>query len=131
MNRRRTDRGLGLNRRFTDSYPQQNPRNGPLAFIRAQHDPYVPAFSGDLDWFPRRGQDLDAGMRIHREPLIPYQVPSPHPIGALNGFLPLFNIWALSSQSSDTPMGPFIGSESAPGTRGYYDQYYESLRKVY
>ena len=93
----------------------------------------VPYFSGHLDWKPRRGQDLDAGIRLHRAPKDRHDTQrQPHIIGMLSGFLSHFMIWQWDNQASDIP-GPYTrsGGHDAPGSEWAWQDYSEALRKNY
>jgi hypothetical protein len=86
-----------------------------------------------LDWEPRHGMDLDAGVRMMRDNLEPEPFPRPFAIGALNGFMPQIDVWRFggSAKMAKPPTGPFIGEESAPGTEGYFPLWYDDIMKEY
>lgn len=98
-------------------------------YLRAQANPVAPAFSGSLDWNPRPGIDLDAGIRLRRDKMIPDAQPYPHIIGMICGFLPQFDLWRFW-QTAERPMGPYIGTTAAPGT-DFALQDYTRLEKRY
>lgn len=86
-----------------------------------------------LDWGPRHGQDLDAGIRMQRDDLIPVPYPRPHVIGMLSGFMPQIDYWRFAKGNTigQSVPGPYQGEPVAPGTEGYYPNWYRDLIKEY
>jgi hypothetical protein len=86
-----------------------------------------------MDWRPRDGLDLDAGMRVGRLPADIDPYPTPHVIGCLDGFMPQIDIWrfGIESKKAEVPTGPYIGETASPGTDGYFPLWYDELQKSY
>lgn len=96
----------------------------------AQREPIAPQFSGTMDWFPRRGVDLDAGIRLRRDAKPRENMPWPHLIGGIFGMLPQFDVWKFWNRSPVDP-GPIVnGRMTAPATN-FRQQDYTSLKKGY
>jgi hypothetical protein len=104
---------------------RESPRDGIPAYLVTR-----------LDWLPRAGLDLDAGMRLRTPAQRPFSRPYPHAIGALSGFMPLVDIWRALGRTQAMAPGPIIGQPShgvlsAPGTEGYFPAWYRDLTKAF
>ena len=121
----RTKRAVIVERSKTFAYEKVNDSIAPAIIVDS------------LDWLPRSGLDLDAGIRLRTPAQAPVPRPYPHVIGAISGFMPQVDLWRMGSKKARDVPGPYIGqakgfaTTAAPGTEGYLPNWYPDLIKQF